>query len=157
MLKLNSSNSELGVTSIHKEKNTCFCPEKHFCTAWALFAFFHWSQLEEALDSKVILGCLRIQTRLQTQLVTQQSTWDWCFLFSKGSDWLLTGSLHCVESQTVGVRVRGQGSHQGRKLSTACTWVLFLQSDTASFPLTSIWCDYFNIRGIKGSSMWISF
>lgn len=107
------------------------------------------------LDSKVILWCLRVKTRLQTQLATQQSSFlkhlGLVLLVLNESDWLLTGSLHCVESQTSGVRVRGQGSNQGRKLSTPCadTWVLFLQSDTASFPLTSIFSDYFNIRRIK--------
>lgn len=86
MLELNSSNSELGVTSIHKEKTPAFAL-KSISVQHELFSHgFHRSQLEEALDSKVILGCLRIQTRLQTQLATQQSTWDWCFLFSKGSD-----------------------------------------------------------------------
>lgn len=107
-----NSKSEQWEISIHthtKKQQPCFPPDKH---RNLLFSDgFHQIELEEVLNSKVILWCLRVRTHLQTQLVTQQSSFfkqlGPVLLGLTESDWLLTGSLHCVESP---VEVRRAGS-----------------------------------------------
>lgn len=165
-----NSKSEQWEISIHthtKKQQPCFPPDKH---RNLLFSDgFHQIELEEVLNSKVILWCLRVRTHLQTQLVTQQSSFfkqlGPVLLGLTESDWLLTGSLHCVESP-VEVRragsvleVRGQGSNQGRKLLTPCADTYeFCSNNLTLLPFPSP--QYFLImsmsQGRKRSSVWIS-
>lgn len=74
------------------------------------------------LCSKVSLWFWR---HLQTQFATQHNSFlKQLELMHLESDWLLLGSLDCVESPVEvrqdGVSVRGQGSNQSRTLSTPC-------------------------------------
>lgn len=101
-------------------------------------------ELEEVLSSRVFLWrCLRVRRHLRTQFETQHGE-----AIGAGvarSDWLLLGSLDCVESpegvRQEGVSVRGQGSNQRQNIIDAMcwhVWVVLQQSDMASFPSATI-------------------